>query len=119
MIFENSYWKYLVILYIFFLSIFISLEKKNKKQEGKFSIAIKKKFHVAKKINQRPSSKRLPAYDIKEINFIVRILSNAIGYDKNVLLHDRRFTIGNANNESPRDVRAHCSDTKGYEISDH
>lgn len=49
MIFENSYWKYLVILYIFFLSIFISLEKKNKKQEGKFSIAIKKKFHVAKK----------------------------------------------------------------------
>lgn len=108
-----------IILYIFFSFHFYLARKKNKKQEGKFSIAIKKKFHVAKKINQQPSSKRLPAYDIKEINFIVRILSNAIGYDKNVLLHDRRFTIGNANNESPRDVRAHCSDTKAYEISDH
>lgn len=52
---------------------------------------------------------------IKEINFIVRILSNAIGYDKNVLLHDRRFTIG-TRTMNHRDVRAHCSDTKGYAI---
>lgn len=74
-----------------------------------------KKVSRGQKINQRPNLKRLPAYVSRKSISSFESYQTQLVTIRNVLLHDRRFTIG-TRTMNHRDVRAHCSGTKDYAI---